>query len=51
MPIVARSSLPRFGELRSQGEQILVVERALGDGVKRVYESERAAMTKLRRVG
>ncbi len=29
---------------------IRIIERAMGDGVKRVYDSERAAMTKLRRV-
>src|SRR5205085_9022936 len=29
---------------------IRVIERALGDGVKRVYDSERAVMSKLRRI-
>jgi N-acetylneuraminate synthase len=32
-------------------EDIRKIERALGDGVKRVYESERAPMAKLRRRG
>jgi N-acetylneuraminate synthase len=39
------------GGFRKLVKYIRVTEQALGDGVKRVYESERSVMKKLRRVG
>jgi sialic acid synthase SpsE len=38
------------GGLERLVRDIRVVEAALGDGVKKVYDAERAAMAKLRRV-
>ena len=39
------------GGMQRLVRDVRTVERALGDGVKRVYDSERGSMAKLRRVG